>query len=103
MKFLVQSDITLDIPPERLTSLLERTKAHVGGPAPGVSIECVYGIVGGRGAVAICEATDGETLHALLTNAPLFHFEHFTITPLVAFDAFLDGMLKAARAVNEEG
>lgn len=103
MKFLVESDISLTVPAERLVRLLERTKRHVGEAANGVSVDCVYGILGGRGAVAICDAADGETLHALLTSAPLFHFEHFTITPLVAFDAFLDGMLKAAHAAVEEG
>ena len=100
MKFLVQSDIEVNVPPERLADLLERTRRHVGRSDTGVRVECVYGILGGRGAVAICEA---ESLHALLTDAPLCHVERFTITPLVAFDAFLDGMIKAAVAISEEG
>jgi hypothetical protein len=101
MKFLVQSEIALTVPPERLAGLLERTRNQVGRGDTRVSIDCVYGILGGRGAVAICEAPDAETMNAMLTDAPLFHFERFTIIPLVSFDAFLDGMIKAAVAASK--
>ena len=98
MKFLVQSDVFPEAPVERLAELFERTRGQVARGDSPVKVECAYGVLGGRGAVAIVDAPDAESLHALLTSAPLFCFERFTVTPLVAFDAFLTGMSTAAAA-----
>ena len=98
MKFLVQSDVFPEAPVERLAELFERTRGQVARGDSPVQVECAYGVLGGRGAVAIVDAPDAESLHALLTSAPLFCFERFTVTPLVAFDAFLTGMSTAAAA-----
>jgi muconolactone delta-isomerase len=98
MKFLVQSDVFPEAPVDRLAELFERTRGQVARGDSPVKVECAYGVLGGRGAVAIVDAPDAESLHALLTSAPLFCFERFTVTPLVAFDAFLTGMSTAAAA-----
>lgn len=98
MKFLVQSDVFPEAPVDRLAELFERTRGQVARGDSPVKVECAYGVLGGRGAVAIVDAPDAESLHALLTTAPLFCFERFTVTPLVAFDAFLTGMSTAAAA-----
>jgi muconolactone delta-isomerase len=99
MKFLVESEIFPDAPLEPLADALERTKGQVTRPDSPVRVECVYGVAGRRGAIAICEAPDAESLHLLLVSAPLFHFERFTITPLVSFEASLTAMSEAAAAV----
>jgi muconolactone delta-isomerase len=96
MKFLVESEIFPEAPVELLAEALERTKGQVGRSDSGVVVECVYGVLGRRGAVAICEAPDGETLHRLLASAPLFHYERFTVTPLVSFEESLTAMAQAA-------
>lgn len=98
MKFLVHSDVFPEAPVERLAELFEQTRGQISRTDSPVKVECAYGILGGRGAVAIVDAPDAESLHALLTSAPLYCFERFTITPLVSFTAFLDGMAGAARA-----
>ena len=67
-------------------------------PDSSVKIECVYGVAGRRGAIAICDAADVESLHQLLATAPLFHFERFTVTPLVSFEESLTAMSAAAVA-----
>lgn len=103
MKFLVESEIFPDAPLERLAEALERTKAQIARTDTPVTIECAYGVLGRRGAVAICDAPDAETLHALLAAAPLFHFERFVVTPLVALDASLSSMSAAAAAAVEAG
>ena len=102
MKFLVRSDVPVHVSGKRLAELFRRTRDQVGRGDTGVTVEAVYGILGGRGAIAICDTPDAETLHAFLTAAPLFHFERFSVTPLVSFDAFLDGMINAAVAANGE-
>ena len=43
MKFLVRSDVSLNVPPERLARLLERTREQVGRMDSDVTIDCVYG------------------------------------------------------------
>lgn len=103
MKFLVHSDVFPEAPVDRLAELFERTRGQVSRGDSPVKLECAYGILGGRGAVAIVDAPDAESLHALLTSAPLFCFERFTVTPLVAFPAFIDGMAAAARAAAGGG
>ena len=45
--------MSLNVPPERLARLLERTREQVGRKDSDVTIDCVYGITGGRGAVAV--------------------------------------------------
>jgi muconolactone delta-isomerase len=102
MKFLVESEIYPDASIERLADALERTKAQVARSDSGVEVECVYGVAGRRGAIAICNAPDAESLHRLLVSAPLFHFERFTITPLVSFEASLTAMSEAAAAILAE-
>ena len=103
MKFLVQSDVFPEAPVDRLAELFERTRGQIARADSPVIVECAYGILGGRGAVAVVDAPDAESLHALLTSAPLFCFERFTVTPLVGFPAFLDGMAAAARAAAGQG
>lgn len=100
MKFLVESEIFPEAPIERLAEALERTKAQVARGDTPVQVEAVYGVLGKRGAIAICDAPDGESLHRLLASAPLFHFERFTVTPLVSFEASLTAMAEAAAAIG---
>jgi hypothetical protein len=44
-------------------------------------VEAAYGVLGRRGAVAILDAPDADTLQRVLVLAPLFHFERMKVPP----------------------
>jgi muconolactone delta-isomerase len=102
MKFLVESEIFPGAPIAQLAEALERTKKHVTRSDSPVKVECVYGVAGRRGAIAICDAADADSLHQLLATAPLFHFERLTVTPLVSFEESVTVMSAAAAAVEQQ-
>jgi muconolactone delta-isomerase len=99
MKFLVETEFLPNAPVERLPELIERTKGQVARQDTPVVVECVYGVLGRRGAVAICEAPDAESLQKLLVSAPLFHFETMKVTPLVDFGTTIDALRDSAAAL----
>jgi muconolactone delta-isomerase len=59
-------------------------------------VEAAYGVLGRRGAVAILDAPDADTLQRVLVLAPLFHFERMKVTPLVDLAQSLSLMAEAA-------
>jgi len=103
MKFLLETEIFAEAPVERLSELItsqlaRRSKGHGDGPQA-VKVDAAYGVLGRRGAIAILDAPDAETLQEVLVFAPLFHFEKMTITPLVDLTTSLTLMAEAADKV----
>jgi len=103
MKFLVETEVFAEAPVDRLKDLItaqlaRRSKGY--GESP-VKVEAAYGVLGRRGAVAIVDAPDADTLQAILVNAPLFHFEKMVVTPLVDLPTSLKLMADAAEKVSK--
>ena len=67
-----------------------------------MKVDAAYGVLGRRGAIAILDAPDAETLQKVLVFAPLFHFEKMTITPLVDLTVSLTLMAEAAEKVSRK-
>jgi muconolactone delta-isomerase len=108
MKFLLETEIFAEAPVERLKDLItaqlaRRAKGQGDGELQAVRVEAAYGVLGKRGAVAILEAPDAETLQKVLVFAPLFHFEKMTVTPLVDLTQSLMLMAEAAEKVSNPG
>lgn len=106
MKFLLETEFFPGAPVERLKELIERQMNRRNAePDPAlaqVKVDCAYGVLGRRGAIAILDAPDAETLQRVLIGAPLFHFEKMQVTPLVDLSLSLSLMAKAAAAVTPE-
>jgi len=106
MKFLLETEVFAEAPVERLSELItaqlaRRAKGQDDGPQA-VKVDAAYGVLGRRGAVAILDAPDAETLQKVLVFAPLFHFEKMTITPLVDLTTSLTLMAEAAEKVSRK-
>jgi hypothetical protein len=106
MKFLLETEVFAEAPVERLSELItaqlaRRAKGQGDGPQA-VKVDAAYGVLGRRGAVAILDAPDAETLQKVLVFAPLFHFEKMTITPLVDLTNSLTLMAEAAEKVSRK-
>jgi muconolactone delta-isomerase len=108
MKFLLETEIFAEAPVERLKDLItaqlaRRSKGQAGqgdGALQAVRVDVAYGVLGRRGAVAIIDAPDADTLQKVLVFAPLFHFEKMTVTPLVDLTQSLTLMAEAAEKVS---
>ena len=105
LKFLLETELFANAPIERLNDLitaqLTRRARDDGSDLASVRVEAAYGVLGRRGAVAILEAPDAETLQRVLVFAPLFHFEKMTVTPLVDLTQSLKFMAEAAEKQTE--
>ncbi len=87
MKFLLETELHPHAPLERLQELISEQLARRGADTSealrAVKVEAAYGVLGRRGAIVILDAPDADTLQSVLIQAPLFHFEKMTVTPLV--------------------
>jgi hypothetical protein len=107
MKFLLETEVFAEAPVERLHELItsqlaRRSKGHGDSPQA-VKVDAAYGVLGRRGAIAILDAPDAETLQKVLVFAPLFHFEKMVTTPLVDLTTSLTLMAEAAEKVSKKG
>ena len=100
MRFLV-------IRKPRLTSALVATSKAIREHKEGVTnaikqktIDCIYGLPGGGGSVAIVNADSAEQLHENLANTPLFLFSEFEIRPLTDYAKYMDSV---AAALEKQG
>jgi len=100
MKFLV-------IRKPRINSALVPTsktiREHKDGVANAIkqkTIDCIYGLPGGGGSVAIANAESAEQLQDNLANTPLFLFSEFEIRPLTDYARYMDGV---AAALEKQG
>ena len=103
MKFLLETELHSHVPVELVAKLIElhfkRRTARGTDPQDGVKVDVAYSVVGKRGAVAILDAPDADTLQKVLTDAPLFHYETMKVTPLCNAASSLEGFASSARAI----
>jgi muconolactone delta-isomerase len=100
MKFLLETELYPHAPIERLKELiteqLARRSQDQNEDLRSVRVEAAYGVLGRRGAIAILDAPDADTLQRVLVQAPLFHFEKMTVTALVDLSKSLSLMADSA-------
>ena len=59
------------------------------------TLECIYGVPGGGGSVAIANADSAEQLNETLANTPLFLFSEFEVRPLTDYSKYMDNIAAA--------
>jgi muconolactone delta-isomerase len=59
------------------------------------SLDCIYGLPGGGGSIAIANADSMEQLNENLANTPLFLFSEFEIRPLTDYAKYMDNVAAA--------
>lgn len=64
------------------------------------SLDCIFGLPGGGGTVAIANADSVDQLNDTLTSTPLFLFSEFEIRPLTDYAKYMDGV---AAALEKQG
>jgi muconolactone delta-isomerase len=59
------------------------------------NLDCIYGLAGGGGSVAIVNADSAEQLNEMLMNIPLFLFSEFEVRPLTDYAKYMDNVAAA--------
>jgi muconolactone delta-isomerase len=59
------------------------------------NLDCIYGLAGGGGSVAIANADSAEQLNEMLMNIPLFLFSEFEVRPLTDYAKYMDSVAAA--------
>ena len=58
-------------------------------------IDCIYGLPGGGGSVAIANADSLEQLNEALMATPLFLYSEFEVRPLCDYDRYMENVAAA--------
>ena len=95
MKFLVirKPRVGTAIVPTSKTIREHRQSALDGVKRGG--LDCIFGIAGGGGSVAIANADSIDQLNETLMGTPLFLFSEFDIRPLTDYAKYMDGVAAA--------
>ena len=59
------------------------------------TLDCIYGLAGGGGSVAIANADSAEQLNETLMNTPLFLFSEFEVRPLTDYSKYMENVAAA--------
>lgn len=100
MKFLVVRKPRINA---ALVASSKAIREHKEGAANAIkqkTIDCIYGLLGGGGSVAVVNADSAEQLQENLANTPLFLFSEFEIRPLTDYAKYMDSV---ATALEKQG
>ena len=95
MKFLVIRKPRIGTPLMPTSNSIREHKEGALNALKQGTLDCIYGVPGGGGSVAIANADSIEQLNENLANTPLFLSSEFEIRPLTDYAKYMDGVAAA--------